>query len=105
MSHIVAMSYSGQAKVLQCQPDTAQDFADRLMRHSIDAFGSNGFPRSELAEALNASFTATSYVGPEPSPHARDLFFHSHFAHFEETQSRQVNSALLFRTPKQAIIR
>ena len=71
--YIVAMSYSGQAKVLQCQPDTAQDLADRLMRHSIDAFGSNGFPRSELAEALNASFTATSYVGPEPSAHARDL--------------------------------
>lgn len=71
--HIVAMSYSGQAKVLQCQPDTAQDLADRLMRHSIDAFGSNGFPRSELAEALHASFTATSYVGPEPNPHARGL--------------------------------
>lgn len=70
---IVACSYSGQAKVLHCQPDTAQDLADRLMRHSIDAFGSNGFPRSELAEALHASFTATSYVGPEPTPHARDL--------------------------------
>jgi hypothetical protein len=71
--YIVAGSYSGQAKVLHCQPDTAQDLADRLMRHSIDAFGSNGFPRSELAEALHASFTATSYVGPEPINHARDL--------------------------------
>jgi hypothetical protein len=70
---VVCMSYSGEAKALQCQPDTRQDLADRLMRHSIDAFGSNGFPRSELAEAVNASFTATSYVGPEPTPHARDL--------------------------------
>lgn len=70
---IVCMSYSGEAKALQCQPDTRQDLADRLMRHSIDAFGSNGFPRSELAEAVHASFTATSYVGPEPTPHARDL--------------------------------
>lgn len=70
---IVACSYSGQAKVLHCQPDTKQDLADRLMRHSIDAFGSNGFPRSELAEALQASFTATSYVGPEPTSYARNL--------------------------------
>lgn len=71
--YIVAGSYSGQAKVLHCQPDSTQDLADRLMRHAIDAFGSNGFPRSELAEALYASFTATSYVGPEPTDHARDL--------------------------------
>jgi hypothetical protein len=70
---IMAMSYSGETKVLQCQPDTPQDLADRLMRHSIDAFGSNGFPRSELAEALHASFTATSYVGPEPTDHTREL--------------------------------
>ena len=70
---IMAISYSGEGKVLQCQPDTAQDLADRLMRHSIDAFGANGFPRSELAEAVHASFTATSYVGPEPTAHAREL--------------------------------
>jgi hypothetical protein len=70
---IMAMSYSGETKVLQCQPDTPQDLADRLMRHSIDAFGSNGFPRSELAEALHAAFTATSYVGPEPTDHTREL--------------------------------
>ena len=70
---IMAISYSGEGKVLQCQPDSAQDLADRLMRHSIDAFGANGFPRSELAEAVHASFTATSYVGPEPTAHARDL--------------------------------
>jgi hypothetical protein len=70
---IVAVAYSGEAKVLQCQPDTAQDLADRLMRHAIDAFGANGFPRSELAEAVNASFTATSYVGPEATAHARSL--------------------------------
>ena len=71
--YIVAGSYSGQAKVLHCQPDTAQDLADRVMRLAIDAFGAGGFPRSELAEALFASFTAASYVGPEPTNHAREL--------------------------------
>jgi hypothetical protein len=55
---------------LQCQPDTAQDLADRLMRHAIDAFGANGFPRSELAECQRIP-TATSYVGPEASAHGR----------------------------------
>lgn len=70
---IVAGAYSGECKVLQCQPDSVQDLADRLMRHAIDAFGANGFPRAELAEAVNASFTATSYVGPEASPHSRAL--------------------------------
>lgn len=74
MPWILCMSYSGQAKVLQCKADSSQDLADRLMRLSIDAFGSNGFPRNQLAEALNASFTATSYVGPpEPTPQARNL--------------------------------
>jgi Vam6/Vps39-like protein vacuolar protein sorting-associated protein 39 len=62
--YIVAVAYSGECKVIQCQPDTAQDLADRCMRHAIDAFGTNGFPRMELAEAINASFTATSYVNP-----------------------------------------
>jgi hypothetical protein len=33
-----------EAKVLQCQPDTAQDLADRLMRHAIDAFGARWLP-------------------------------------------------------------
>jgi Vam6/Vps39-like protein vacuolar protein sorting-associated protein 39 len=70
---ILGLSYSGQAKVLQCRADTAQDLADRLMRLSIDAFGSGGFPRNQLAEALNASFTSTSYVGPEPTPQSRSL--------------------------------
>ena len=70
---ILSMSYSGQAKLLRCKPDTQQDLADRLMRISIDAFGSNGFPRNQLAEALKASFTATSYAGPEPTPRSRNL--------------------------------
>ena len=60
--------------MLQCQPDTAQDLADRLIRLAIDAFGANGFPRSELAEAVNASFTATSYVGPDSSQQSLNLF-------------------------------
>jgi hypothetical protein len=70
---VVATSYAAQAKVLQCQPDTTQELADRLMRLAIDALGANGFPRAYLAEAVHASFTATSYVGPEPTPHARYL--------------------------------
>jgi hypothetical protein len=72
-NRLISLSYSGQAKLLQCWPDTKQDLADRLMRHAIDAFGSNGFPRSELAEAVGASFTATSYVGPEPTPKSKSL--------------------------------
>jgi Vam6/Vps39-like protein vacuolar protein sorting-associated protein 39 len=46
------------------------------MRLAIDALGANGFPRAALAEAVHASFTATSYVGPEPTPHSRYLFKH-----------------------------
>ncbi|GAX18348.1 hypothetical protein FisN_23Hh242 [Fistulifera solaris] len=70
---IAALAYSGESKILQCRPDTAQDLADRLMRHAIDAFGANGFPRSEVAESVGASVTAASYVGPEPSQQARML--------------------------------
>jgi hypothetical protein len=70
---MLAISYSGAGKVLVCHPDTAQDLADRLMRHAIDAFGAKGFPRAELAEAMHASFTATSYVGPEPSQKSKLL--------------------------------
>jgi Vam6/Vps39-like protein vacuolar protein sorting-associated protein 39 len=70
---VVAVAYSGECKILAVLPDSLQDMADRLMRCSIDAFGSNGFSRSELAEAVHASFTASSYVGPEPSPQARLL--------------------------------
>jgi Vam6/Vps39-like protein vacuolar protein sorting-associated protein 39 len=70
---ILCISYSGQAKVLQCRADSAQDLSDRLMRLSIDAFGNGGFPRNQLAEAMNASFTSTSYVGPEPTPQSRNL--------------------------------
>lgn len=73
---IVAVSYANQAKVLQCKPDSAQDLADRFMRLAIDAMGANGFPRAALAEAVHASFTATSYVGPEPTSHSRYLFKH-----------------------------
>jgi len=68
---ILSLSYSGQAKLLRCQADTMQDLADRLMRISIDAFGATNFPRSQLAEALHASFTATSYAGPEPTAQSR----------------------------------
>jgi len=71
--YIASISYSGEGKLLELQPDKPQDLADRLMRLAIDAFGANGFPRTELAEAVHASFTSTSYVGPEVTSHARSL--------------------------------
>jgi hypothetical protein len=43
--------------------EPSQDFMDRLMRLCVNAFGSNSFPHLELAEALGATFLATSYVG------------------------------------------
>ena len=70
---IVATSYGGEARLISCHVETPQDFADRLIKLCIDAFGSNGFPRLELAEALGATFSATSYVGPEPTAHKRVL--------------------------------
>lgn len=63
---LLAASYSGEARVVQCRPDTAQDLADRLMRLTIDSFG-DAFPRKELALALHASFVATSYVSAPDS--------------------------------------
>lgn len=71
---IVAGSYSGEGRLISFHPDTLQDLADRLMKLSIDAFGTN-FPRVELAEALmhSVSFSATSYVGPEPTGRAKEL--------------------------------
>lgn len=71
--YIVATSYGSESKVFHCQPDSTQDLADRFMRLAIDALGANGFPRAALAKAVHASFTATSYVGPEPSSHSRYL--------------------------------
>jgi len=50
-----------------------QEQADRIMRLSIDAFGAENFPRKELAEALNSSFSAASHVGPEPTSHSRSI--------------------------------
>mmetsp|Transcript_26227 Transcript_26227/g.38770 ORF Transcript_26227/g.38770 Transcript_26227/m.38770 type:complete len:1068 (-) Transcript_26227:20-3223(-) len=70
---LASLSYGGECTLIKCSPDNKQDLADRLMRLSIDAFGTNGFPRSEVAETLSASFTATSYVGPEANASARSL--------------------------------
>ena len=70
---VVGISYGGEAKVLACRPDSFQELSDRCMRLTIDAFGPKDFPRTELAQAVAASFTATSYVGPEASPQARAL--------------------------------
>ncbi len=47
---------------VECR-ELSRDFADRLMRLCVDAFGSNGFPRLELAKASGATFLATSYAG------------------------------------------
>jgi len=71
--NVVATSYGGEARLVSVRVETPQDFADRLIKLSIDAFGSNGFPRVELAEALGATFSATSYAGPEPTAHKRSL--------------------------------
>ena len=69
---VVAGSYSGEARLISFREDTVQDLADRMMKLSIDAFGSNGFPRAEVAEVIGATFSATSYVGSEPSAGARN---------------------------------
>lgn len=67
-STILAVAYSGVTKVVDIGiVDSSQDMADRLLRHSMDAFGPNGFPRAELAEAIRPSFPATSYVGEAAS--------------------------------------
>ena len=42
-----------------------------MMKLSIDAFGPSNFPRTKLAESIGATFSATSYIGPDPSEHAR----------------------------------
>jgi hypothetical protein len=70
-NRILATSYSGEGCVLSLREDTLSDVADRVMMLSIDAFGSNGFPRTELADAIGAGFSATSYVGPEPTNAAK----------------------------------
>ncbi len=69
---VVVGSYSGEARLIAFREDTEQDLADRMMKLAIDAFGSNGFPRAELAKATGATFTATSYVGSEPTADARN---------------------------------
>jgi len=71
--HVVAASYGGEGKLISFREDTVQDFSNRMVKLSVDAFGSNRFPRAELAEAVNAKFSATSYVGPEPTNSARTI--------------------------------
>jgi hypothetical protein len=84
---VVATSYGGESRLIAVEDrESSQDFADRLMRLCIDAFGPNGFPRLELAEALGATFSATSYAGSgggggdrgEPSPSSTTAFAFSH---------------------------
>jgi hypothetical protein len=71
--HVVAASYGGEGRLISFKEDTVQDFSNRMVKLSVDAFGSNGFPRAELAEAVNAKYSATSYVGPEPTNSARTI--------------------------------
>lgn len=73
LRQIVATSYGGESRLISCHEENSQEFADRLIKMSIDAFGVNGFPRLELADALGATFSATSYVGPEPTTLKRSL--------------------------------
>ncbi|KAL7444662.1 hypothetical protein ACHAXM_009583 [Skeletonema potamos] len=70
---MLATSYGGEARFVSCQAESPQVFADRFIKLSIDAFGPNGFPRLELANAIGSTFSATSYVGPEPTAHKRSL--------------------------------
>ena len=69
----VAVSYSGEGRLILFREDTVQDLANRMMKLSIDAFGSSGFSRRELSESVEAKFSATSYVGPEPTNSARTI--------------------------------
>jgi len=69
----VAVSYGGEGRLILFREDTVQDLADRMMKLSIDAFGSSGFPRTELSKSVEAKFSATSYVGPEPTNSARTI--------------------------------
>jgi hypothetical protein len=71
--NVLATSYGGEARIITCREESSQDFADRLLKMSIDAFGTNGFPRLELAEALGATFSATSYVGQDATALKRGL--------------------------------
>jgi hypothetical protein len=69
----VAVSYGGEGRLILFREDTVQDLADRMMKLSIDAFGSSGFPRTELSKSVEAKFSAFSYVGPEPTNSARTI--------------------------------
>ena len=43
------------------------------MKLLIDVHGSTGFPQAKLAEAIGATFSATLYVGSEPTTGARNI--------------------------------
>jgi hypothetical protein len=58
---------------LQCQPDTAQDLADRLMRHAIDAFGANGFHDPNSPKQSTHPLPQRLMLGPEASRARRSL--------------------------------
>ena len=70
---IVSASYSGEGRLLAMRPESSSDLADRFMTLSVDAFGAANFPRLELADALSASYGATSYAGTEPTAAAKAL--------------------------------
>ena len=70
---IITTSYGGESQIIRCREENSQEFADRLLKLSIDAFGVNGFPRLELAEALGATFSAASYVGQDATATKRGL--------------------------------
>ena len=70
---ILTTSYGGESQIIRCREENSQEFADRLLKLSIDAFGANGFPRLELAEALGATFSAASYVGQDATAMKRGL--------------------------------
>ena len=56
-------SHSGKCQLLEEEKESLRTVADRIMTMCMDAFGPNGFPRTELATALQTSFSATHYIG------------------------------------------
>jgi hypothetical protein len=66
-SSVVAVAYSGECKAVAITPDTPQEHADRLLKLAMEALGTNGFPRTELAEAIHASFTVTAVASSSES--------------------------------------
>ncbi len=63
LNKLLVGSHSGKCQLLEEEKESLRTVADRIMTMCMDAFGPNGFPRTELATALQTSFSATHYLG------------------------------------------